>query len=169
MVFKIVRQLRQLGREVIVTDRPPSLLPDLFLRVQVGRGHRKFHDLQTRVGGQDLPDRFAPMPGGTIPKEQNGLSRKSVKELLQVVGTDCRIENGRTGHHFSPSFYIQGAIEANFAAPGIDLNDRRSWWWLADTSRLHPPSKSPFRVHPERCRSVFFDLHFKIDHLTLAP
>ena len=123
MPFKIIRQLRQFGREVIVTDSPPGLLPDLFLRIQVGRGHGKLDDFQAWVGGQQLPDRFTAMPGRTIPEEQNRLSWKGVKHLLQMLGTDLSIEGGRTGHHFSARLHIQGAVEADFAAPSGDPNN----------------------------------------------
>jgi hypothetical protein len=142
MVFKMVSQLGQFGREVIVTDSTAGLFPDLFLRVQFGRSDGIFHDLQTRIGRQQTQDRLTVMPGGAIPEEQNRLLWKSIQYLLQMAGRRFGIEHRRAGHHFMTRFQVQRAVEARFAATRIHANNRCLTAWRPNVHggglQIHP-------------------------------
>jgi hypothetical protein len=59
---------------MIMANRPPDLLPDPLPRIEVWRSHLEMDDFQARIMSQDLPDRVARMPRGTVPEEQNTLS-----------------------------------------------------------------------------------------------
>ena len=52
---------------VIMGDMVTSILPHMFLRIQVGRSRREIHHLQTRMGRERLAYDLTEMPRSAIP------------------------------------------------------------------------------------------------------
>ncbi len=142
MRFKAVSQFQQLGRDMIVTDRPPGLLPDLLLGVQVGRGGRKFHKLQARVGRQQVPDSRTPMPRGAVPKHDHPLAGMPIQNLLQVLGSGEGIQVEGARDEFLAGPQVQAAVERDFAAARVDPHDGRLTHWRPNRHdgrlQIHP-------------------------------
>jgi len=127
---------------MIVTYRPPGLLPDLLLRVQVRGSGREFHNVQVRVGGQDFPDGCASMPGGPVPKQDHAFARMAGQDLLEVLGGRRGVELAGAGDELLARAQVQAAIESDFAAPRVHPHH----WRFAD--RVPDRHQRGLQIHP---------------------
>jgi len=85
--LEIVDKSLELRLAVIMTDVVARLLPDKFLGVQLGAGGREIQQLQMRVLGEQLVQRWAMMPGGTVEQQQDGLGREQDQQQADKVGS----------------------------------------------------------------------------------
>ncbi len=75
-------QGRELLEVVVVRDLPPPPLPDRFDRVEIGTGGRQEAESQAWVGGGELEEAGAAMPGRAIEDDDDQHPRIGPQELL---------------------------------------------------------------------------------------
>jgi hypothetical protein len=125
MSLKVVGERDQFGREVVMADGTPGLLPDLFLGVQIGCSDRVVENFQARMSGQDPLDGVALMPGGSIPKQENPHIRQRRQDVFEMLGTGFSREDRSPGDQFLTGVQIQRAIEAHFGSARVHADHGR--------------------------------------------
>lgn len=113
MLLKSVGQLRQAGCDVIMAHGATDGFPDMFLGVEIRSGHREMHSLQPWVSFQNIAYGLSSVPRCAIPKKQNGDTRQSGQDLLDVLSCCFTVQDRRAHGYLFTRKQIQCAVEVD--------------------------------------------------------
>ena len=115
-----------------MVDFLPGCLPHVLLRVEVWSCHGEVLDLQSRVGGPDIPDWLPTMPRSAVPEEQDGHIRNRGEDIFQVLRAGHRVHGFCARDDLLAGVQVQGAVEVRAGAAGIAANNRCLAAWRPD-------------------------------------
>ena len=109
---------------MIVAHCLPRRLPDMLLRIQIWRCHRKLPHLHAWVGRQHLSDLLSPVPRRPVPQQQDRHVGIGCQELLQVPCTRLCVQCGALHDHLLPTAQVQRSIEAGLRSSWVAADHR---------------------------------------------
>ena len=142
VLFKGIGQLGQCRAEVVMCSGSARLFADMLLRLQVGSSHRIFDNFQAWLGGQELANGRARMPGRTVPNQANRNAWESVQDALQMRSTGARRQLRAARDQVMSSAQVKPAVEADFGSFRVNAHLWGVAKWRPDTHRrglqVHP-------------------------------